>query len=228
MEELKQLRRIYKNINSEHVINILDECIQENPYIISLNLLNVFKYDERKVYMICYELQELLESDIFKIETKLYISYNKNKIIFYLKGKYDMNNQLTKLNFVIPYGYRDKYINFIDEVNQSVSNEYGEMVMIFANNIPYTLELILYVQTYEPEKIRKIAKKYNVNELQNGKSLEYYLTEQMRRQWNVQGLIKKLYKEDISRLLENICNIKTIKQLEEEGYLLEHKGEIIC
>lgn len=78
----------------------------------------------------------------------------------------------------MPIFYRGNYIDFIYEINKAVGNEYNEMVMIFANNIPYNLELILYVQALNPNKIREIAKQHKVNELQNGKSLDYYLSEQ--------------------------------------------------
>ena len=74
-------------------------------------------------------------------------------------------NNLLKINFVIPYGKREDYIEFIEEINNNVKPD--EVVFMFVNNIPYVLECILYVEVENPDIVRNIAKKYKVSELKN-------------------------------------------------------------
>ena len=215
---LELLKEHFSKSNWETMNNILRECYQENRYKITLNLLDIFGYDIRTVYMTCYTIRDILESELFNLNVDLQIKYNKNDIIFYLKESNKMNN-LLKINFVIPYGNREDYIEFIEEINNNVKSD--EIVFIFANNIPYVLECILYVEVENPDIVRNIAKKYKVSELMNGKSQEYYIKEQSNRGWNSIGLISNMSKEKILMAMRTICQIPTIQEYEEAGYSLK-------
>ena len=134
---LELLKEHFSKSNWETMNNILGECYQENRYKITLNLLDIFGYDLRTVYMTCYTIRDILESELFNLDVDLQIKYNKNDIIFYLKESNKMNN-LLKINFVIPYGKREDYIEFIEEINNNVKPD--EVVFIFVNNIPVRLD----------------------------------------------------------------------------------------
>lgn len=216
MNELEQLRKLYDRSPSEFVHDMLEALVQENAYLIRLNLLHVFPYDERQVYLFCYEIKALLESEPFTIETFLHIPYNKNIITFVLKGKLQMEHS-KKLNFVIPYGYREEYIDFMYDVTQVEETE----VTLFVNNIPYVLECFLYVETEQVEIVRQIALRHNVQEFFNGKTLEHYFSEQKTRQWNCIGLNAVMGKDRICDAMKSITYFPTVKELEAEGYSTE-------
>ena len=133
-------------------------------------------------------------------------------------------NNLLKINFVIPYGKREDYIEFIEEIHNNVKPD--EVVFMFVNNIPYVLECILYVEVENPDIVRNIAKKYKVSELMNGKSQEYYIKEQSNRGWNSIGLIPNMSKGKILMLMESIFQIPTIREYEEAGYSLKKNYKI--
>ena len=133
---LELLKEHFSKSNWETMNNILGECYQENRYKITLNLLDIFGYDLRTVYMTCYTIRDTLESELFNLDVDLQIKYNKNDIIFYLKESNKMNN-LLKINFVIPYGKREDYIEFIEEIN---------------NNTLYKWKLVEYVLDNEWSK----------------------------------------------------------------------------
>lgn len=215
MNELDRIRKLFEPSPSSFVQDVVEAFVQENAYIIRLNLLDVFSYEERQVYLFCHEVKSLLESEHFGIETFLDIPYSRNTITFVLKGKMNMSQQ-KKLNFVIPYGYREHYIDFIYDVTQVE----GTDVMLLVNNIPYVLECFLYVETDQVDTIRQIARQYHVQEFYNGKTLEHYFSEQKTRQWNWTGLNASMEKERICDAMKAITYFPTVRELEGEGYSL--------
>ncbi|WP_288623865.1 toll/interleukin-1 receptor domain-containing protein [uncultured Streptococcus sp.] len=213
---LERLRDYYNQVGESVTKNILQECWQINRRVIQLNLLSVFGYTDKQVYLSCYEIKALLESSLFQLEVTLEIPYNQNKIVFILKGKQEMLANDAQLNFIIPYGYRENYIDFIYDVTNQPETE----VTLFVNNIPYSLECLLFVETKFPDNIRQMARNYQTHELQNGKSIDYYFKEMRTRQWNMTAFSPVMDKEQIAVAMNTICYFKSIAEYEKEGYSL--------
>lgn len=216
LSTLEKLKNYYGQTGETVTKTILKECRQYNSRLIYLNLLSVFGYDEKQVYLSCYEIKALLESSLFDLDVNLNIPYNQNNILFILRRKKEMVNDKSKLNFVIPYGYREDYVDFIKDVTKQNNTE----VTLFVNNIPYSLECLLYIETYHPDSIRQISNFYKINELQNGKAIDYYFKEMRTRQWNMTAFSPNMDKEDLLRVMNDICYFPTIADYAASGYAL--------
>ncbi|MBW9212958.1 MULTISPECIES: toll/interleukin-1 receptor domain-containing protein [Terrabacteria group] len=118
----------------------------------------------------------------------------------------------------IPYGKRDKYVDFIYEVNNLIPID--GMLMVAVNNIVYDLSIRLCIiaPTETLIKIKKMATKNCLQEDKNS-SYDKILEESFRdRKWDTSTFMYKETKERISSILNMMCLYYPESVLEKRGY----------
>lgn len=153
------------------VLNIKSFKIIEIPF----EELKVFHYKNLDWYKIFFEqnLSKLLDNVDFSCN----LNYNENKIILILRCI--MKDTFT---IKIPYGYRNKYIDMIKEIN-SLVDENG-CVIGFVNNNPYNLDCCIAIETDNNiDEIKEIIKRNNLKE-DNSKGIDELLKELAYRKWD--------------------------------------------
>ena len=135
-----------------------------------------------------------------------------HRLVF--KGDYAMKNYIVE----IPYGKREKYLDFIYEVNCLIPP--SGMLMIAVNNVVYDLAIKLCILAPE-EVIIKIKQLSAENKLKEDKNYSYdkILEESFRdRKWDTSTFMYKESKERISSTLDAMCLYYPESVLEKQGY----------
>lgn len=188
-EKLRKILNIlYKLTNDRNILYIKSSLIYSTNYsIIKSNLL--IYMDTKLLEMIISNLCIYYFSE-FDINLEYYYLYNYD-IILTERGV-DMKNIY---NIDIPYGYREKYVDAIYEINKNIEEE--GVVFLFINNIPYNLQSFLYIETSNVEIIN-IINKYKLKQLTYGKNMFEYIKQMASKSWNSIGLSKEMGKEQIN------------------------------
>lgn len=115
------------------------------------------KIDEPQYYpWLGWQIVQCLDEDSSKWEW--YIAHEQEVIAFYHKGA-GMNASFT---IVIPYLTRNKYINFVYEINKLVS--VNGQVALFVNNTPSHAKSYLVVESnINIEEIKKLINEYELS-----------------------------------------------------------------
>lgn len=99
--------------------------------ILEICPIDLFSYSLFRIEMGIYAIKELLETD-YGLKLRFLRKYDGKRILLYWETK--MSDQVY-MNFEIPYHEREKYIQFIYEVNQLI--EVDGLVCLSVNNLVY-------------------------------------------------------------------------------------------
>lgn len=146
--------------------------------IITLSF-DLFEYynDFRVLGLLAYDIViNLKERD--GIDTCYYLDYSGKKVIVYRR----LMQMINKYTVEIPYKARSKYFDFIEEVNNLVGA--SGLVMLWVNNIPYSLQSYLTIEASEHgEEVKYLIEKYEL-ENDTSRGIEQFIEEMGHRQWD--------------------------------------------
>lgn len=218
MEEyLTRLKDLFIRLEFFSTLKIIENLTVYRDYY-ELDFWSIFPFDIKLLEMELYRIKLFLKEHIINetnFEVKVEMKYNENKAILQiLKGK---TMQQKIFNFIIPYGEREEYIEFIQEVNNIVKED--GIVQLFVNNNPYELGSILYVEAKNEEDIKFIAKKFSVLYLENPKNYSIFFEEMKNRNWNTAIFPLECSVNDIKSIINNLYYFASKKDIESKGYV---------
>jgi len=140
------------------------------------------------------------------------IEYNGKKVYFYRRDS-DMK---YKFSIEIPYATRSKYFEFVKCVNECVEAE--GYIALYVNNIPYSLQSYLVVETeFGGKKIEELLLEHGLKN-DTSRGFDEFWQEISKRQWNFFTLSSS---ENAVRLAFGLYEYAEIEELEQKGYHFE-------
>lgn len=216
LKYLSDLKILFLRLKFLSTLEIIEKFTVYRGFY-ELSFWNIFPFDTKTLELELYRIKLFLEENIVNnanFEVEVQIRYNENKAFLkILKGK-NMNRKI--FNFIIPYDKREKYIDFIQAINNIVEEE--GIVQLFVNNNPYNLESILYVQTQKVDEVSSIAKSYNCISTENPKELLIFLNEMKIRTWNTSSIPLRCTNNEIQKIISSLYFFGSKKEIEKKGY----------
>lgn len=143
-------------------------------------------------YNLAYLIKINFETYLKKLEkSQIMVKLNEKNIMFINR----MSPMKKKVTIRIPYENYDTSYPFLNEVNQLVSSD--GVVALFANNIPYSLEYGVVIETLKNfEEIIELAEKYSY-QLDYSFGITELLEGMQHRQYNVADIGQFMTLEEI-------------------------------
>lgn len=163
-------------------------------------------------YNLAYLIKMSFETYLKKLKkSQIMVKLDEQNITFINR----MNLMKKKVAIRIPYENYDTSYDFLNEVNQLVSSDGA--VALFANNIPYSLEYGVVIETLNNfEEITKLAEKYSY-QLDYSFGITELAEGMQHQQYNVADIGQFMTLEDIKLRVSTVVLFDSKTGLENKG-----------
>lgn len=163
-------------------------------------------------YNLAYLIKINFETYLKKLEkSQIMVKLNEKNIMFINR----MSPMKKKVTIRIPYENYDTSYPFLNEVNQLVSSD--GVVALFANNIPYSLEHGVVIETLKNfEEIIELAEKYSY-QLDYSFGITELFEGMQHRQYNVADIGQFMTLEEIKLRVSTVILFDSKTGLENKG-----------
>ncbi|AYG02034.1 toll/interleukin-1 receptor domain-containing protein [Lactococcus allomyrinae] len=164
-------------------------------------------------YKLSYLLKINFETHLRTLNrTEVVVKLDEQNIIFLNR----INNLMKKtITIKMPYEDYDTSYEFIDKINQLVSND--GVLNIFANNVPYRLEYGLVIETLENfEEIVLLTKQYSY-QIDFSFGLRELIDGMHQQQYNVASIHQLMDLEEIKLQVSGVVLFDSKRGLENKG-----------
>lgn len=175
MKKTDEIISIYKLLLREFLKQFAKE--KDNSYIISLEYVEIDNFDSQQIYWLFRYIYNKMSLE--KIYFLISLSHNNRKIIFK-----EIDNMEELYYFDIDYMHREKYIDYVCDINSMVSKD--GMVTLYVSNMPGHLKARLAIISNDMEE-RKLVMDYLTNNeitILQDKTLSDFIKEIGNRIWN--------------------------------------------
>lgn len=209
MKKTDEIISIYKLLLREFLKQFAKE--KDNSYIISLEYVEIDNFDSQQIYWLFRYIYNKMSLE--KIYFLISLSHNNRKIIFK-----EIDNMEELYYFDIDYMHREKYIDYVCDINSMVSKD--GMVTLYVSNMPGHLKARLAIISNDMEE-RKLVMDYLTNNeitILQDKTLSDFIKEIGNRIWNSHTFPPYISKQEIKIIYNHMFWCKSEKELLELGY----------